>query len=136
VAAERPLHVHFNRKSLTESLEKKFLNREREKRAPPIKKRISEANTEAEITFRQPYWLASASDLVTHAAAPRQSAGTQSARARDEVAEWGSHAPRLNSNAAGGKFAPSRTITKSVLDKLDHRFCANHPGGEWVLLGQ
>jgi hypothetical protein len=44
VAAARPLHVHFNRKSLTESLEKKFLNREREKRAHAIKKRISEAN--------------------------------------------------------------------------------------------
>jgi hypothetical protein len=80
--------------------------------------------------------LASASDLVTHAAAPHRSTGTRSARARDEVAEPGVDAARLNSNAARGKFAPSRTLTKSVLDKLDQSFCLNLPGAEWVLLGQ
>lgn len=67
---------------------------------------------------------------------PHRSTGTLSARARDKVAESGGDAPRLNSNAARGKFAPSRTITKSVLDKLLQGFCANLLGGEWVLLGQ
>ena len=58
------------------------------------------------------------------------------ARSRDEVAEWGSHAPRLNSNAARGKFAPSRTITKNILDKSDQGFCLNLPAVQWILLAQ
>jgi hypothetical protein len=36
VPAECPVNVHFNRKTGTESLEKKFLKKERERIRPPL----------------------------------------------------------------------------------------------------